>query len=281
MKFMKFRKFYFLFSGLLVLLSIVSLIFIGLKPSIEFTGGVLWELKVPEQVETQEFKDYLSKYYEFSSVYKKGQNIVIRGKSIDNNTKNSILQALNKKYNNIQEVSYTTVGAVLGKELIIKTIIAIILSSFIILGFIWHNFKDKAFGLAAILAVFHDSIILLGAFSFFSIFNAYFDSLSLTALLTTLSFSIHDTVVIFNRIKEIKKRHPKLDIETVANIAVLETFTRSLNNSVTIIIMLLSMTLLGGETLKWFSAGLLVGAIVGTYSSSFLAVPLLVSLKKK
>jgi len=100
-------------------------------------------------------------------------------------------------------------------------------------------------------------------------------------MLTTLSFSVHDTIVVYDRIRELNRKHPRIQFEELANTAVLETLTRSINNSVTIIVMLLALVLLGGSTIKWFSTALLIGAVTGTYSSSFTAVPLLVEWTKR
>ena len=124
--------------------------------------------------------------------------------------------------------------------------------------------------------MFHDSLILLGIFSLLGHFRSVeVDVLFVTAVLTTLSFSIHDTVVLYNRIRELKKKHRHLSLEEIANAAVWKTLGRSINDSFTIIIMLLSLVLLGGESIRYFTLALLIGAITGTYSSSFTAVPIL------
>ena len=128
----------------------------------------------------------------------------------------------------------------------------------------------------------HDSLILIGAFSLLGhFFDVEVDVLFVTALLTTLSFSIHDTIVVYDRIRELKRKHPRSGLEEIANAAVLETLSRSINNSMTIIIMLLSLVVLGGDTIRWFSVALLIGAITGTYSSTFTAVPLLLEVDQR
>jgi preprotein translocase subunit SecF len=128
----------------------------------------------------------------------------------------------------------------------------------------------------------HDSLILLGAFSLLGhFFNVEVDVLFVTALLTTLSFSIHDTIVVYDRIRELRRKHPRSNLEEVANAAVLETLSRSINNSMTIIIMLLSLVVLGGTSIRYFVMALLIGAITGTYSSTFTAVPLLLVMNKQ
>ena len=124
--------------------------------------------------------------------------------------------------------------------------------------------------------MFHDSLILLGAFSLLGHFYGIeVNVLFVTALLTTLSFSVHDTIVVFDRIRELTRKNFKLKEEVVVWRAVRETLPRSINNSLTIIIMLLALVILGGESIRWFALALLIGAVTGTYSSTFTAAPLL------
>ena len=154
---------------------------------------------------------------------------------------------------------------------------AIILAAGFILGYVAWRFKDPKFGICAILAMFHDSLILLGSFSLLGhFFKIEVDTLFVTAVLTILSFSVHDTVVVYDRIREFQRVFPQVSFEDLVNKAVTETLSRSVNNSLTIIFMLVALLLLGGETIRWFVAALLIGTIAGTYSSTFTAVPLLV-----
>jgi len=174
------------------------------------------------------------------------------------------------------ELSFDTVGPALGTELIQKTLTAIILSASLILLYVAYRFQNIKFGVSAILAMLHDTLVLLGVFSLLGHYlGVQVDTLFVTALLTILSFSVHDTIVVYDRIRELKRRYAYLDFADVINRAVLETMGRSLNNSLTIIFMLLTMYLLGGESTKWFIFALLVGTISGTYSSTFTAAPLL------
>ena len=128
----------------------------------------------------------------------------------------------------------------------------------------------------------HDFLVVVGSYSLLShFFGAEFDSMFVTALLTTMSFSVHDTIVIFDKIREYLKEEGKGSIEYYANRALTETMVRSLNNSMTIVFMLLALVLLGGTTIRFFSLTLLIGTITGTYSSPFVATPLLVWLEKR
>jgi len=200
---------------------------------------------------------------------------------ISSDQKNILDEAITILDQNYTELKFESLGPVLGKELLQKTITAIILSSFFLFLFIGSRFKDFTFGISAILAMFHDTFILVGAFSILGhFFGAELDSLFVTALLTTLSSSVHDTVVTFNRIRELKHQNFQMDWTTLANQGVTETLNRSINNSMTIIIMLLSLVILGGVTTKWFATALLIGVVCGTYSSIGVAIPLVLFFKK-
>lgn len=282
-KFMRLKWLYFLISSIVIIPGLVSLLLFGLKPSIDFTGGTLWELKFSKNIEMgmyDEIKNSVKeKGFEISSIQGSGENnLILRMKPITKDEAASIKTIISEKLEEMpEEIRFETVGPILGQELIVKTLIAIILGALFIMGYVAYVFKDVKFGVCAILAMFHDSLVVLGGFSLLGKFmNIEVDTLYVTALLTTLSFSVHDTVVVYDRIRESQKRLMGVSLEDLANKAVTETLSRSLNNSLTIIFMLLSLLLLGGETIKWFVFALLVGTISGTYSSTFTAVPLLV-----
>jgi preprotein translocase subunit SecF len=204
------------------------------------------------------------------------QRISLKGKEIDNQSKDQLVAKLSQSYGQIEVLRFETVGPVLGAELLRKTLIAILIVASVITFHIWRAFDELKYGLCAVLAMLHDSLILIGAFSLLGHFmQVEVDVLFVTALLTTLSFSVHDTIVVYDRIRELKRKNPRYPFEQIANAAVLETLGRSINNSLTIIIMLLTLAILGGSTIHWFVIALLIGAITGTYSSTFTAVPLL------
>ena len=167
-------------------------------------------------------------------------------------------------------------GPSLGKELLAKTLTGVIIAASLIMIYVWIQFSELKYGVSAILAMFHDSLILLGIFSLLGYFYGIeVDMLFVTALLTTLSFSVHDTIVVYDRIRELRGKYPRYSLVSLVNTAVTETLSRSINNSVTIIIMLAALAALGGDTIRWFAVALLIGAITGTYSSTFTAAPLL------
>ncbi len=282
MSIIKFKPLFFVISALVLIPGFISLLFNGLRPAIDFTGGTLLELTIETQEEISITKESLQNVVgesmEISSVQSSGENqIILRGKSITNDEKNQVITQLSEHFQTVEEVRFETVGPTLGKELLIKTIVAVIVASAFILVYIAYRFHELKYGVCAILAMFHDSFILLGSFSLLGYFyGVEVDVLFVTALLTTLSFSVHDTIVVYDRIRELLADHPKATFKEIANAAIIETLGRSINNSVTIIIMLFVLALLGGQTIQWFAVALLIGAITGTYSSTFTAVPLLV-----
>lgn len=278
MRFLKYRYLYFFLSLLVIVPGLYSLIRWGLKPSIDFTGGTILELENLKIQDLNKFSDIIkNENSELVSLQTSGQNgYLLRLKEINKEQKETILKKIKENYGEAEEVRFETVGPTLGKELLIKTLVAVFLAAGFILLYIALSFKDKKYGVCAVLAMFHDTLVLLGIFSLLGHFkNVEVDTLFVTALLTILSFSVHDTVVVFNKIRESIRRNPELPLESLIDKAITETLARSLNNSLTIIFMLLVLYLLGGETTKWFSFTLLIGTISGTYSSSFNAAPLL------
>jgi len=284
MRWMKYKWLYFIISALVIIPGIISLFVYGLRPGIDFTGGTLLELQFEKNfqfpISNFQLKEIVEeKGLAVSSVQISGNNsVLIRMKPITKEEAAMIKTTLGERFNKTpEEIRFETVGPILGKELLIKTIVAIILAAGFILGYVAWRFKNAKFGVCAILAMFHDTLVMLGLFSILGhFFGAEVDTLFVTAMLTVLSFSVHDTVVVYDRIRESQKLLPTTPFESLINKAVTETLSRSLNNSLTIIFMLLALLLLGGVTIKWFVAALLIGTVSGTYSSTFNAAPLLV-----
>jgi preprotein translocase subunit SecF len=280
--FMKYKLYYFIFSLLFLVPSAYFLIFHGLKPAIDFTGGTLLEVNIKpvnnETITVSSVEEITKEIVDLYSLQSTGDNnFIIRAQEFDQ-AKNLELQTeLTNSLGETQEISFSTLGPTLGKELIKKTLTGVALAAGFILVFVTMRFKDKKYGVCAILAMLHDTFILIGVFSFLGVVRGVeVDALFVTAVLTILSFSVHDTIVVYDRIRESQTLYPKLSYTDLINKSVTETLGRSVNNSLTIIFMLLSLYLLGGETIKWFIFALLIGTISGTYSSTFTAAPLLV-----
>ncbi|MCH7951285.1 protein translocase subunit SecF [Patescibacteria group bacterium] len=282
MQFMRYKLLYFAISALVLLPSIWSLVVFGLKPAIDFTGGALIELTITpsEGIKASEtaIRSAAGEEFELGSIQQTSEGtVILRSKPMSQEEKNTLVERLKEKLGEIEERRFETVGPTIGKELLGKTITAIIIAAALILIYVAYRFKQVKYGVCAILAMFHDTLILLGAFSLLGHFaNVEVDTLFVTAILTTLSFSVHDTIIVYDRIRESLRRHPSAEFEDIVNLSVAETLGRSLNNSLTIIFMLVALFLIGGVTIRWFILALLIGTIAGTYSSTFTAAPLLV-----
>ncbi len=280
MDFLKYKFIYLTLSGTLVLGSIVALIVWGLQPSIDFTGGSLIEYQFSQLPQLGEIRQVLTENLSWQIAglqTAEGQHLIVRTEPISQEQAQQITQVLNQKFNqDVKEQRFESIGPTLGRELIIKTLVAVIITASFIMAYVAWTFKNLQYGVSAILAMFHDSLILLGSFAVLGHFGGVeVDTLFVTAVLTTLSFSVHDTVVVYDRIRESLKQYPSVSITELSNKALTETMGRSLNNSLTIIFMLTALLLLGGPVIRWFVVALLIGTIAGTYSSPFVAVPIL------
>lgn len=279
MNWMKHISLYFILSAIVIIPGLISLFRFGLKPSIEFTGGsriTIINTASPSGVFVESFREY-SPSLEGSDT----NSVTIKTKEISQENVQQILNTLKTGNPEIKLSDFETIGPSLGQETIKKTVNALIIATILLLGYISLAFKQFKYGLCAVLAMFHDTAVLLGTFSLLGHFKGVeIDLLFVTAVLTILSFSVHDTIVVYDRIRELSHKNRGSDFVALVNQAVTETMARSLNNSLTIIFMLLAMFLMGGETTRYFSLALLVGTITGTYSSTFTAAPLLVVWEK-
>ena len=281
--FLKFTKLYALLSTVVMILGLYSMFTFGYRYSIDFTGGTLIEYKAPSVINQNKIsviKKAIGKDSAKIQIHK--STILLRLPSVKDTEepqlRERIANAVSAKSLIVQRLE--TVGPSVSREIVRTTAIASLLASIGILLYMTFAFKKITHGLAAVLAMFHDFLILMGTYSIIShYFGAEFDTLFVTALLTTMSFSVHDTIVVFDKIREYSKVSVK-PIATLANQALTETMVRSINNSLTIMLMLIPLAVIGGESIRFFALALLIGTITGTYSSPFVATPLLVFFEK-
>jgi preprotein translocase subunit SecF len=273
MNWLKYKAIYFTISITLIIVSIFSLVKNGLSLSIEFTGGSTVEIKTflsPDQI-----REYLPDW-KINQIDINQDNLKLTLDPISQQDLETIKQKLQEKDEAVVISQFETVGPILGEQTLRKTFYAILIAAALILTFVARTFKKLNFGVCAILAMFHDTLILIGSFSLIGYFlNIETDLLFVTAVLTTLSFSVHDTIVVYDRIRELSRKTKFVKFDDIANQALSQTMSRSINNSLTIIFMLTALVFLGGETIKGFAIALLIGTVAGTYSSPFVAVPLL------
>lgn len=278
--FIKYINFYFVLSGLVIGVGVLALILWGLRPAVDFVGGSLIQTRIEGGGATEgSIREALGEIgVDAHSVQSANENgFVIRTKSTDSDLEQKVKGKLGEKFGETTVERFETVGPTLGRELLMKTIFAILIASGGIMVYVAYRFGGSKYGICADLAMIHDSLVLVGSFAVFGkLFGIEADTLFVTAVLTILSFSVHDTIVVYDRIRENLRRFPQMKYPEVVNLSINETLGRSINNSLTIIFMLTALLVLGGETIKPFILALLVGTITGTYSSTFTAAPLLV-----
>ncbi|MBN2094148.1 MAG: protein translocase subunit SecF [Candidatus Zambryskibacteria bacterium] len=273
--------------------SILAISFWGLKPSIDFTGGSLLSISFdgasPTVIEVNNVLVEIG--IENSSTRPSSEGFIIRLPEITQNEKNSIIEKLSfdGKYFPIEK-TFSTIGPILGKEAIQKSWISIILVLLAIILFITFAFRKVSktvsswvYGLITILALLHDVLIPTGVFAILGyLAGVEVDTLFVTALLVILGFSVHDTIVVFDRVRENLHRNEdfkeKKDFETIVGESINQTFIRSINTSVTTLLAIFILYLLGPETIKSFTLAMIIGIAAGTYSSIFFASPLLVTI---
>jgi preprotein translocase subunit SecF len=176
-----------------------------------------------------------------------------------------------------QQNTLTTIGAVVSSDLISQALVLILVGSIGILLWITYRFRDVKFGVTALIALLHDVILVVGTFAILgTLFGVEIDALFVTAMLTIIGFSVHDTIVVFDRVRENKARHAGEPFADIVNHSVLQTFGRSITTSLTVVLTLLALLLFGGSAINGFILALLIGIVSGTYSSIFVAAPLLV-----
>ncbi|HJX45718.1 MAG TPA: protein translocase subunit SecF [Patescibacteria group bacterium] len=277
---MRYRLVYLAISLVVIGIGIFSLVKWGLRLGVDFTGGSNLEYEFSQSISTEDAtKEIENLGISVTSVQSTGENTYLfKLPYISQDDEENISNKLKEKIKtDITLLRFENVGPAIGPELIKKTICAIVISAGMILLWVAYQFKSIKFGTSAILAMFHDSLVLIGSFALLGHFwKAEIDFLFVTAMLTILSFSVHDTIVVYDRVRETQRKVGG-NLKDLANKALTQTMVRSLNNSFTIIFMLTALILLGGTTVKWFAVALFVGTVSGTYSSPFVAVPLLVA----
>jgi preprotein translocase subunit SecF len=284
--FLRYTKVYYLFSGALIAASLISLLIFGLRFSIDFSGGSILEVNFenrPENSVVQKKLEGLNlKEVFIQPLGVKG--VIIRMEEVDENIHQQIISRL-QEISKIEEKRFESIGPVIGKELRQKTIILITTSLAVLLIYITIAFRKISrplsswqYGIISIIAIFFDVLIPIGVFaSLGKFYNVQFSIPIVIALLTLLGYTINDKVVVFDRVRENLLKTKGGDFNTCVNQSLNQVLVRSISTGSCTLLVLLALFFFGGETLKYFSLTLIIGIIVGTYSSLFLASPLLVT----
>lgn len=287
MNILKYKIWYLMFSLAILVPGIISLLVFGLNLSIDFAGGSLIKYSIPKDVTVENIVSVYKKndVTVESTSLSEGNLAFLRTKPLEVNLNQKINEELKAINKDISQVSFETVGPIVGKETTKNAFVSLFWASVGILLYIAYAFSNIPspyssfkFGASAIIAMLHDAVLLLGVFSILGHFaKIEVDALFITAVLTVIGFSVHDTIVVFDRIRENLTKLPKSwQFEKIANYSVVETLNRSLATSLTVIFTLVSLYVLGGSSIKNFVLALLIGIVSGTYSSIFTATPILV-----
>jgi preprotein translocase subunit SecF len=277
--FIKLRKIWYTLSILIIIPGIISLFSQGLNLGIDFTGGSLLDLKFSSPATTEQVRGVLNEFgLEGATIQQSaGDSFLIRTRELTEDENKGVITEFKSKLSEVTVLRSERVGPVMGKELIFKAFQALALASVLIVFYVAYRFEFKQ-GIAAILAVLHDVFLVVGVFS---IFQLEIDSSFVAAVLTIVGFSLMDTIIIFDRIREnsILKKKGEL-LEDVINRSLWQTMSRSINTTMMVLIVLTALLLFGGATMRNMVLALLIGITTGAYSSICVATPLWFDIKR-
>ncbi len=284
--FMKYRRAAFIFSGLLILVGLISLLSVGLNLGIDFTGGTIMHLRLGDDYSMDEVREVLAPFGLEGVPLQRvgrgedgmGNEIVIKTPELDETARREIIAAFRERWPQMtgQDVlRIDNVGAVIGRELTREAFLALVAAALLMILYITLRFEFR-FALAAIVALLHDAFVIIGIFS---LFRLEVNSTFIAAVLTIIGYSINDTIVIFDRIRENLKYRGNRTVEEVVENSINANLMRSINTSLTTLVVLLVLFIafnyfVGAMDLKMFALALLIGIVSGTYSSIFIASPL-------
>ncbi len=282
------KNWYFGLSLLVIITGIIAIFLWGLNLSIDFTGGSRLTLLINNAVDDNQIQ-VIEKILEkekikVAVIEKSNKLIFVRTSPMDQGQNNKFIKILSKEFSDVKEQEFETIGPVIGQETTLNALKAVGIASIMIILYITWSFRQVPspassfrFGVCAIIALMHDVLVVVGAFAILGhFFNVEIDSLFVTAILTVIGFSVHDTIVVFDRIRENLRKKGSSNFSETVNDSILQTIDRSLNTSLTVVLVLITLLLFGGESIRWFVVALLIGITAGTYSSIFTASPLLV-----
>ncbi|OGZ31567.1 MAG: protein-export membrane protein SecF [Candidatus Niyogibacteria bacterium RIFCSPLOWO2_12_FULL_41_13] len=281
-----YRKIFYIFSGLTFIAALFFFINYGVRPAIDFTGGSLMEIKFDSEIQENEIREKLKNFNLGEVEIKKSENAtyILRFKDIDQNAHEEIVKNLNPK----EELRFDSIGPVIGKELKNKAALAIIISLVLMIIYmaiafrqISYIFTSWSYGFITIITLIFDIIVVLGVFAYLGRYHQVEVGLPfIAAILAVIGYSINDRIIIFDRIRENLMKSSREEFSNIIGESLRQTYIRSLNTGMGTLLVITPIIILGGETIKFFVLTLVLGIVLGTYSSIFLAAPLLLELKK-
>ena len=281
------RKISYAISSLLIIASLFFMVTRGFNMGIDFTGGTIMDLRFEKAVNINDVRAVLNEYNLSNSTIQlsgesssstESENVMIRTVDLEEQERKEVMAGLTDKLGAYQVLREEKVGATMGTELIMNAIYATIISWLLIIAYVSYRFEFK-FGISAVLGLAHNVIIVLGAFA---LTQRQIDSSFVAALLTIIGYSINDTIVIFDRIRENLKLHFRKngDIVELVNTSIYQTMTRSIYTVSTVLFATFALYFFGGDTTKDFAFALLIGFFCGAYTSIFIASPLWVTFRR-
>ena len=281
------RKIWYAISSLLIIASLFFMVTRGFNMGIDFTGGTIMDLRFEKAVNINDVRAVLNEYNLSNSTIQlsgesssstESENVMIRTVDLEEQERKEVMAGLTDKLGAYQVLREEKVGATMGTELIMNAIYATIISWLLIIAYVSYRFEFK-FGISAVLGLAHNVIIVLGAFA---LTQRQIDSSFVAALLTIIGYSINDTIVIFDRIRENLKLHFRKngDIVELGNTSIYQTMTRSIYTVSTVLFATFALYFFGGDTTKDFAFALLIGFFCGAYTSIFIASPLWVTFRR-
>lgn len=289
----KYKYLFIGFSALLTVVAVASMLVFGFKEGIDFAGGALWQLRFAEPASLENLNSVLSEQKLEGLSVRQGntsQDFVIRIKEISEERHQELLKLVQEKFGQTEELSFSSIGPTIGRELRSNAVTAFLLvligiSLYVAFAFrkVSYPVSSWKYGLTTLITLFHDALIPAGFFSFLGWkFGAEADINFIVAILVVMGFSVHDTIVVFDRIREnLLNSKDKENLAGIINASVNQTFSRSVNTSLTLVLVLVALYLWGAATLGHFTLLILLGTIIGTYSSIFVASPLLTFFYRK
>ncbi|MDO8442710.1 MAG: protein translocase subunit SecF [bacterium] len=290
----KYKNLFIGISLVLLALAFVSIFTYGFKEGIDFSGGTLWQVRFSgQEVSVPELENYFKTNFGIENllVTAGSENgvMMIRTNELSENQHQEYVAKLQQDFGQVEELRFESIGPVIGAELKSKAIWAFILVLFGISLYIAFAFRKVSYpvsswkyGIATLICLFHDAVIPAGLYAWWgSVKGLEIDTNFIVAILTIMGFSVHDTIVVFDRIRENLIVHRGKKLGEIINISINQTFARSINTTLTLVIVLVALYLFGAATLSYFVLLILIGTIIGTYSSIFMASPLLTYLQNK
>ena len=285
MQLSKYRLSFFSISGLVIIIGFIFIILGGINPGIDFTGGSTLTVKIPNVDSSSEVRNsLLNTQYDNSIIQNFGNNtFFIRTVMIDDDQKKNILQNLDTitPDKDVEVLSFDLISPLIANETVVNAIWAVLAATIGIFIYIWWAFRNVPnpvrYSVVAIIALLHDTLIVVGIFALLGFFLDYeINTMFIIAFLTVLGYSVNDSIVVLDRLRSNTIDFGGMKLSQMVDLSISQTFGRSLNTSITLLVTLLAMYIFGGDTLKPFILVLMVGVISGTYSSIAIATQILV-----